>query len=263
MRKLGIIANCIAGEAEKETLKRIKDRGFECFFSSEKEFGEKYVGELKNESEKLGLDYEFIHGPFVGINEMWTSEEEPEIHRSFIKAIDSAGANGIKTLIAHVSSSFRPPDISDKGVARFDAWVERAEKRGVVIAFENLRKLGNLAYLMDRYEGNPFVKFCYDCGHEHCYTVSVPFIPIYGDRLICTHLHDNFGQDKSAPDGGDKHLLPFDGNVDYAAMMKSLDKVGYKGSLMLEVFSGYYPTMTPDDFLTTAYERVKKISRLG
>lgn len=261
-RKIGILASCINGCTEIETLQRIKDNGFDSFFSSEKNTKMEYVAALKNEAIKLGLDYEFIHGPFKGINDMWTSAEEPAIFNAFKSAIDAASNAGVKVVVAHVSSSFYPPQISHLGIARFDAWVEYAEKKGVIIALENLRRLGNFAYLMDRYEDNPYVKYCYDSGHEHCYTVRVPFLPIYGDRLICTHLHDNFGQDRTSVDGGDSHLLPFDGNIDFDEVMCNLAKSGYQGSLMLEVFSSIYPNMTADEFMKTAYERAQKMLKL-
>ena len=82
--KLGIIANCIKENTELENLKLLKDNGFQAFFSSENEYGVRYVADLKNEAVKLGLDYEFIHGPFLGINEMWTSKEDPKIFFDFI-----------------------------------------------------------------------------------------------------------------------------------------------------------------------------------
>ena len=261
-RKIGILASCINGCTEIETLQRIKDNGFDSFFSSEKNTKMEYVSALKNEAMKLGLDYEFIHGPFKGINDMWTSEEEPAIFNAFKSAIDAASNAGVKVVVAHVSSSFYPPQISPLGIARFDAWVEYAEKKGVIIALENLRRLGNFAYLMDRYEDNSYVKYCYDSGHEHCFTVRVPFLPIYGDRLICTHLHDNFGQDKMLANGGDTHLLPFDGNIDFAKVMRELKEVDYCGSLMLEVSNGIYPDLSADTFLKRAYERAKKMSEL-
>ena len=58
----------------------------------------------------------------------------------------------------------------------------------------------------------------------------------------------------------DMHVLPFDGNIDYEKMMRKLDEYDYKGSLMLEVFSGPYPNLSPDEFIKTAFERIKKIS---
>ena len=261
-RKWGMVASCMKGETELNALRHIKDYGFESFFSTDNPSDCKHAVALKNEAVKLGLEYEFIHGPFDGINDMWTSTEEPQIFRDFKASIDAAKESGAKAVVTHVSSSFNPPQINAVGLSRFDQWVEYAEKQGVVLAFENLRRLGNFAYLMDRYEGNPFVKYCYDSGHEHCYTVTAPFARIYGDRLFCTHLHDNFGQNKAVKDGGDSHLLPFDGNIDFDEVAKNLAKSGYKGSLMLEVFSGIYPNLTTDEFMKTAYERAQKLLKL-
>ena len=259
---LGIVANCIQEKSEKENLKCIKENGFQSFFSSEKEYGVDYVVELKNEAVKQGLDYEFIHGPFEGINEIWTSEHVPQIFHNFKTAIDAASNAEIKTVVAHVSSGANPPQITQLGLSRFDEWVEYAEKKGVIIAFENLRKLGNFAYLMDRYENNPYVKYCYDCGHEHCYTVRVPFLSIYGDRLICTHLHDNFGPNKLTKDGGDTHLLPFDGNINFHKVMREMRETRYQGSLMLEVSNRLYPHLSSEEFLKKAYEQLTTIAAL-
>ena len=46
-RKLGVISDCMKGESELNALCRIKDYGFDCFFSSEKEFGIRFYGERK------------------------------------------------------------------------------------------------------------------------------------------------------------------------------------------------------------------------
>ena len=262
-RKLGIVADCIVGKNPVDTLEKIKAHGFECFFSGAHIYDQKNVAALQEKAQKLGLDYEFIHGPFDNINEMWTSQETPHVFTEMCKAIDSASMFGIKTVIAHVSSGFTPPPVNDLGLFRFDAWVEYAEKKGVILAFENLRKLGNLACLFDRYEDKTqAVRFCYDCGHEHCYTINVPFLEFYGDKLICTHIHDNFGKNEQRVDGGDLHLLPFDGDIDYQKMMRGLNGAKYQGSLMLEVFNTDYQNMTEDEFISSAYERIKKISLL-
>ena len=62
----------------------------------------------------------------------------------------------------------------------------------------------------------------------------------------------------------DQHLLPFDGSYNYEKMMRKLDEYGYAGSLMLEVsqHTEEYRRMTHEEFLATAYERIKKISQM-
>lgn len=62
----------------------------------------------------------------------------------------------------------------------------------------------------------------------------------------------------------DLHLLPFDGNVNYHRIMRELDTYGYTGTLTLEIGNGKepYAKMTPEEFVNTAFERVKRLSEL-
>ncbi|MBE5731801.1 MAG: sugar phosphate isomerase/epimerase [Clostridiales bacterium] len=261
-RKLGIVSECIAGEAPIDTLDRIKNAGFDTFFTGY--IDKNTVSALVNKADKLGLECEFIHAPFKGINYMWTPGlDYLPVFDGMKESIDTASECGIKTIITHVSSGWNAPQVCDMGLARYDAIVEYAMRKNVNVAFENLRKLGNLACLMDRYENVKNVTFCYDCGHEHCYTAIVPFLDFYGKKLTCTHIHDNHGRDWNNPlADGDEHLLPFDGTVDYKVMMDKLNKAQYSGSLMLEVFNAKYQHMTPDEFVADCYARIKKISQL-
>ena len=257
-RKFGLVCDVCEG-TEAVSLELFKKYGFVTFFSNLYDL--ESAVRLRKKADELGLEFEFIHGPFKGINGMWESEETPEIYKELIKSIDTASAVGVKMVIVHVSSGWNPPKINDLGLSRYDALVEYAKEKGVVLAFENLRKLGNLACLMERYENCENVGFCYDCGHEHCYTVTIPFANLFGEKFLCTHLHDNFGLPNKGADG-DLHLLPFDGDIDYKTMMEKLEAIDYRGSLMLEVVLKDYPNLTAEEFVKTAYERVKKLSEI-
>lgn len=261
-RKLGIIAECVDGEDSVISLERVAAAGFESTFTGRYDLPS--VEKLVAKCERLGLNMEFIHAPFGGINNMWlTGDGYEAIYGGMCESIDSAAATGIGAIVAHVSSGWKAPEICDEGLKRYDALVEYAAKKNVVVAFENLRKVGNVAYFVDRYEGVDNVKFCYDCGHEHCYTETVCFPDIFRDRMVFTHIHDNLGRDKNDPMGDpDMHVLPFDGNIDYARMMRKLDEYDYRGSLMLEVTSRPYPGIDPDKFVRDAYSRIEKISKM-
>ena len=116
------------------------------------------------------------------------------------------------------------PPINEAGIARYDALVAHAREKGVKIAFENLRYLENLALLMDRY---PDMGFCWDTGHERCYTPDVRYMPLYGNRTIALHVHDNdFHRDA--------HTLPFMGAHDWNAITDALADIRYKGEFTLE-----------------------------
>lgn len=261
-RKLGIIADCIKNQTPETNLPLIKEVGFDCFFTHRTD--ENTIRLLKRESERLGLEFEFIHGPLHGSNDLWLAGDAYKpLFDDILQTIDNAANYGVRTVILHVSSGWTPPPVCDIGLGRFDSIVEYAAKRGVMLALENLRKLGNLACLMERYENVDNVGFCYDCGHEHCYTKTVPFLDLYHDKLLCTHIHDNFGKTDDLSANDDLHLLPFDGNLDFARVANKWNEYGYKGSLMLEVFNHrIYEKMPPKDFLTLAFEKLKKLQSL-
>ena len=153
------------------------------------------------------------------------------------------------------------------GFERFDQIVEHAVKNNVFLAMENLRRPEYLSALLDRYKNVAQVVFCYDCGHEHCFSPSVPIMDKFGNRVKYTHFHDNFGMcyDKNC----DIHLLPFDGDNDFEKVMSKLDEFNYSGSIMLETFDkphghgGYENPLKGLDFLKEAFKRAKKLNSLS
>ena len=263
-RKLGVVANCLKEKTELEALDLIADAGFRAVFSESNDPATVLV--LREKCDKLGISLDFLHAPFRGINDFWLPGDAYNALRRGIEAsIDSAAGAGVPMVVCHVSSGWWPPQMCQIGLDRFDALVEYAGRKKVTIAFENLRKVGNLAALMDRYEKNPGVGFCYDIGHEHCYTRTVHYMDLYADRLLCTHIHDNHGREKDDWSDPDEHLLPFDGNIDYTDIMRRLNDADFAGTLMLEIYDSCRPdylAMGHEAFLKTAFERIERISKL-
>ena len=80
-------------------------------------------------------------------------------------------------------------------------------------------------------------------------------MPLFGDRLICTHIHDN-----TAVYNEDSHFLPFDGACDFGYVAEAIRSSGYSGSLMLEVgCNGPCGQDDPLNFLARAAESVKRL----
>lgn len=260
-RKLGIVSECIHEKDAIENLELIKNAGFDCYFTGLND--PERVSALVKRGNELGLSCESIHAPFRGINNMWLAGlEYLELMGEMKRSIDIAAATGVPVVVTHVSSGWAAPEITDLGLSRFDELVLYATERKVTLAFENLRKVGNLAYFADRYEKMEYVRFCLDFGHEHCYTKTVCWMDIFKRKMVTTHIHDNFGRGDEAVGDPDLHLLPFEGNLDYAKTMRKLDEYGYSGALVLEVGNERYSDMTPEAFLATCYDRIKKISEM-
>lgn len=263
-RKLGILAECIRSNDPADNLKLMHDAGFNCYMIDACNIALENASRIVEAGNALGMTCESLHSPFKGINYMWQyGLNYLTVYNGIKTAIDTASALAIPTVVVHVSSGWDAPQVNDLGLSRYDAIVDYAAEKGVKIAFENLRMVGNLACLADRYARFSHVGFCYDFGHEHCYTETVRWMDIFKNRLLTTHIHDNNGRPEDPKGDGDLHLMPFEGNVDYAECVAGLDKYGYEGALVLELTNARYEDMDPNEFITKAYASLKKIADMS
>lgn len=257
-RKLGIVIDFIENYTPCETLKMIKKYGFETFFTGL--YDDESLSQISKTAKELDLEFEFIHAPWDYINDMWTADEDPEIFKKIEECILQASKYGVGGVIVHVSSGYYPPKVCDKGFDRYDRLVSLAKEKGVKIGFENLRTIGHLTCVIERYVNEDHVGFCFDSGHSYCYTEKpIPWLDLYGKKTIYTHIHDNMG--KTTYTKEDKHLLPFEGIIDFKYIMDKLNEYDYKGSIMiesLEALSQY----KGEEFIKEAYIRGQKLLNL-
>ena len=239
-----------------ESVKIMIDAGFESFFTGMSD--ESRMDEFANAFAKNGVLYETIHAPFAGINEIWLDSEGGEkIYQDMITCIDRCKKLDVPTMIIHMSSGVTPPPVTDLGRDRYDRIIDYAQKNGVLLAFENLRKLAHLAWVFEHYKDHETVKMCWDCGHETCYTPQYEFMPMFGERVVALHIHDNYGILNQ-----DDHLLPFDGVTDFARVGRQIKESGYEGSIMLEIGQNKredYKEMGFEAFVAKAADAAKRI----
>ena len=248
-----------------EQLKMLKEVGFDCFFTghfTENPDEERCTGRFAEAAAKYGLCYESIHAPFDTINDIWSVEEIGDVTlKRLTDCVEDCGRYGIPIVVVHLSSGEDAPCVNDAGHARFDRLIECAVKNNVTVAFENQRKLANLAFVLELYKNVPNVGFCWDIGHEACFTNGIEFMPLFGSRLVYTHIHDNM-----SVYNGDMHMLPFDGNIDYGRKAQLLAKYLSDVSLTLEVFPEYkkephgkYAHLSAYEFHRVAYEKATSL----
>ena len=260
VRKLAINLHAKAGLDTATYIATMKQVGFEALFTNTPSRTELDV--IANALAANGMHYEMIHAPFGHINDIWLAGERGDaMLREMLDAVDAAAAaGGVPIVVIHLSSGKTPPAVSEVGCARYDRLVDYAAKKGVRLAFENQRFLFNFEWAMRRFANAPHVGFCWDCGHEGCFTPDVAFMPDYGKRLLGTHLHDN----SRLPDADD-HKIPFDGRINFSHVAQQIRGSGYKGTLTLEVFAGNsrsYDQMTCTAFLEQAAIAAKRIRRM-
>lgn len=258
MRKIGINTRARKGVTPEKLVPMLKEFGFDMVFSSvwERE-------EMRRATELLyaaGISYDTLHAPFKQINEIWSEGEAgAQIYAGLINCIDVCREVGAPIAVVHLSGSQQSPPPTDLGRKRFIELVDYAATKGVKIAFENIKSLANLAWAMEEFQGAEHVGFCWDCGHEACFTPGIKYMPLFADRLICTHLHDNCGKINE-----DLHRLPFDGNLDFVYIANQIQKSGYTGTLMLEVNgdSEVYSHLSDEAFFARASEAMRQLCDL-
>ena len=255
MRKLGI---CLGGATQEEFKNRLEAAKAAGFQSAVPRIADR---ETINEQCKLlrAADFEIdnLHAPFKGVNAMWAEGDEGDAFLALLlENIDTCADNDIKKTVVHLGSGWNSPLITEAGIARYDRLVDYAVGKGVRIAFENIRQLVHVAWAMDHYSKVPEVGFCWDSGHELCYTKKCEFLPLYGDRLICIHLHDNLGISAA-----DEHFLPLDGKRDWKKTAEYLKASAYDGPLMLEdsPCSPVYSRLTMEQYYERAYTAAAKL----
>jgi len=232
----------------------MKENGFGHTFimGDSPELTEKLVDKVK----RSGIVFDTLHAPFYGINSIWKEGiDGDEMLKILIDNIKRCRDFEIPVSVTHLSSGSPAPLISDIGNRRFSQLMEMADKLNVTVAFENQRMIANIASMMEQY---PQAGFCWDVGHEGCFTKGRRYMPLFGDRLSAVHLHDNHHVKDE-----DEHLLPYDGITDFDYVAKTLADYSFGGTLMLEVFtseSRRYDNVSPEDYYSRAGRAAKKLA---
>ena len=258
MHEIGINLYARSDISMPDYIRIIKDLGFTSVFSTLHDPAE--MDETANLMAKAGLRYDTLHAPFRGINAIWHDGEEGDrVVADIARCADVCALLGAPTMVAHLSSGVNAPPPTDRGRARFADLVNYAAGKGVRVAFENTRKLANLAWAFEEFTDSAQVGFCWDTGHESCFTPGRQYMPLFGPRLSCLHIHDNLGVYNE-----DLHWLPFDGKIDFDRVAEQIRMSGFAGPLMLEVVGDRprYQDMTAAAFLERAAAAAKRLRAL-
>lgn len=253
MRKLGVFIWFGYRIPIKERVRLIRETGFETvlhwwdnsFLEEEGLSREAQAEVIRRE----GLAIENAHLQIDRVNQLWLDTLDGQsVFDGYLADLDGLAEAGIPTAVMHTTSGENPPPVSAVGMRRFQALAERAEKRGVRLALENVRFPPVLNQLLDAIE-SPMLGLCYDSGHDLVWS-ETPYqlLEQYQSRLFAVHLHDNLG-DK------DDHLPPGEGRLNWDLVRAGIEHSSYTGSFTLESDSAEIPpSRTPREHLRRHYE---------
>jgi len=147
--------------------------------------------------------------------------------------------------------------------------VEYAVSNGMRVAFENTFQestmtvkphfgsvVDDLLSLVEKY-GTESVGICWDTGHARLQygDRDMDALKIAGDRVICTHIHDNYYNQ-------DLHGFPFTGTINWKSFMTVLKEIGYGGDLSFEFVYDRLPRALALDYLKLIYRSGEYLMQL-
>ncbi len=248
MNKLCI--NVFCGFEFEELCRMAKEIGFDGIFSDESDaVNTDKILQNRIIADRYSLYYETSHSKIKGCEDIWSDTYTAAEYEKELKlCIDNCAVNHIGILVVHIQTGNNKVNI-DCGMKSLQNIINYAGRKNVKIAFENINNSSLLYYVMDNFR-SPSVGFCYDSGHELCHTPGENFLDRLGDRLICTHLHDNDGS-------ADQHCMMYTKAVNFSRIASQLKELKYTGGLSLELaYSG--TGIKKREFLSRAYEGLKK-----
>jgi len=227
--------------------------------------GESFRGEDRpGQARARGLEVINVHAPFAEANGIWEdSAQGRRVFEGYLRCLEDCAAFEIPAVVMHADRGRSPPPVSAPGLERWAALIRRAEELGVNIAVENLRTaqaIDRAQLLLERFD-SPRFGYCYDSGHWHARYRDIDWLERWPRRLMALHLHDNHGQ---TGNHDDRHLLPFDGTLDWPAQMRAIAATGYRGPVSIEIArkAPRYKLCRRGRFLARAYKRAARLEGL-
>jgi sugar phosphate isomerase/epimerase len=205
------------------------------------DYPEPDLRELKATIDRLGLRVSAI-SPFDG-TPFWHFTAANARHRAGTvehvnSCVDVAAALGA-TVVQVITGMPLAQDVA------FDvAWgwardglrecAEHAGTKGIRLALEGeennvVRTSSDIRRMIDDV-GHSHLKALLEIGHAALLATDDPVVAVetLGSDLVYVHAHDNYGV-------VDDHNTPGDGIVDWAPIMRALERVGYRGDFALEL----------------------------
>ena len=259
-------------ESVSEQIRLFKKVGWDGIFTG---WNKDMTAEWAKVAREEGMEYQSIHSPFIGVNNLWLGNEEGDrLCASLIECVRDCARHDIPIMVIHpyIGFNFDQYIPTDAGLESFGKIIAEAERLGVRLGFENVEGEPFLEAIMKTFHSSPALGFCLDTGHELCYNLGKDMLALYGDKLCHTHFNDNMGSlGEVITHLDDYHYTMGDGIVDWKGVMTRIRKTGYSGILMCERTQSARPGLEPliryskmstEEFATFALERAREIVKL-
>ena len=278
MLKTGIISTAYFGFDDFEQgMKKLRSHGYDgvdyqgfCSIANSPIYkmaegeAERYLTEVKDCADDNGLEIHQLHGVWPHVDDT-TKEGRERTIEYFKKNILGAKLLGCPKVIVHpCMPRLHTGDAVEEEDFEVNAYLLKslapfAKEHGVTVCLENMpfplgslfSKVANIKKLITEIN-DPYIKVCLDTGHFNVEKQDIcEAITSLGDDLVALHTHDDrYGQDR--------HLLPFQGSIDWDGFVRGLRNISYKGVISLET---WIRQSTPEPMLEEMRISLAKIAR--
>ena len=155
-----------------------------------------------------------------------------------------------KCVVVHMLGSY-----SKIGEERLLRILDFCELNKIPIAIENIDH-NEVFFEIFKRINHSYLKFCYDSGHNNCFSPDYDFLENFKDKLICMHLHDNMGQ-------SDEHTLNRFGNINWDRIARTLATINTENiSLDYEMIMHTKNGTSMEECVTETYKQAVELENL-
>lgn len=208
------------------------------------------INYLNNSSITFNIAHAPIHYPFF-FNTYYKREDIDMLTNRILRALDISKAVGVKKIVIHVGTyldknyNYDVEKSIEHNIKYLEPFAEKAVENNILVAIENgtqmekddplfknttpyIDELINIVeYYNKKYE-KKVLGICFDFGHANVGKLDMyKEIKKIGNKLIVTHIHDNYGTDS--------HNQPFNGTINWDNVRNALTEINYDGELTSEV----------------------------
>lgn len=244
---IGLSTGCFYHQSILDCLSVIRESGFSmieiCSSPSHLDYSDPAtVRRAAERIQELGMEAYSFHAPFADNIDIASSDEvlRNEAMTEVLQAAEAAAILGVRYFVIHPGPEHPATTSGEEQLARMrnvvttlNAVARRCRDLGIMCVLENklphllFGNTSDVLWILDAINGAE-IGACLDTGHAFLSGDMQSLIKKLRGHLKMIHAHDNGG-------GGDDHLPPGAGRVDWDLTLRQLKETDFRGALILEL----------------------------
>ncbi len=228
---------------------------------------------LKDSSITFNIAHAPIHYPFF-FNSYYKRDDIDILKNRILKSLDISKEVKVKKIVIHLGTyldedyKYNFEKSIEHNIKYLEPFVEKAVENNILIAIENgtqmekdeplfknttpyIDELIKIVEYYNKKYNKEILGICFDFGHANVGNLDMyNEIVKIGNKLIVTHIHDNYGTDS--------HNQPFNGTIDWNDVRRALIDINYNGELTSEV-RYTKEELCDSSHINKTYDLIKKI----